>query len=376
VRVAKPGEQTMRTTKKKEPVTLRQKALANGNISLYLDIYQNGRRAYEFLKLYLVKPTSAADRELNKQTLATAQAIRAKRQIDLQNGAYGFNSTFKGRVLLLDYYRHCVDASKKPGTNGTHVTWQASMKILEAYCKPNTELRALTREWVQGYKDYIDAQPIRQNSKLLYFSKFKACINKAIREGLIVENPCAAVPNFTKAETERAYLTQDELQALAHTYTQHTELRRAFLFSCLTGLRASDVEALTWGQVQEADGRTRIVFSQKKTGGIMYLDIAAQAVGYMGERGEAGARVFAGFHNYRRDGVHLLDWCRAAGIDKHITFHSARHTFATLELTLGADLYTVSKLLGHSKISTTEIYAKIVDAKRRDAVDLIPDITK
>src|SRR5690554_7572559 len=90
---------------KKESVTLREKKLANGNISLYLDIYRDGKRSYEFLKLYITKATTPLEREVNRQTRATAQAIKAKRQIELQNNEYGFNSQFKLDTPFLEYYR-------------------------------------------------------------------------------------------------------------------------------------------------------------------------------------------------------------------------------------------------------------------------------
>ena len=67
----------------------------------------------------------------------------------------------------------------------------------------------------------------------------------------------------------------------------------------------------------------------------------------------------------------VKDWAKAAGIEKYVTFHTARHSFATMMLTLGADIYTTSKLLGHSKIQTTEIYAKIIDKKKDEAMGLI-----
>jgi len=72
----------------------------------------------------------------------------------------------------------------------------------------------------------------------------------------------------------------------------------------------------------------------------------------------------------------LQHWAKVAGITKHISFHAARHTHATMMLTLGADLYTVSKLLGHKNIATTQIYAKIVDKKKEEAIGLIPNLTE
>ena len=126
--------------------------------------------------------------------------------------------------------------------------------------------------------------------------------------------------------------------------------------------------------MQEFDGGTRIVFRQKKTKGLEYLDIAGQAVRYMGQRGKADERVFAGLKYSAWHNLALREWCLKAGITKHITFHCGRHTFAVLQLSLGTEIYTVSKLLGHRELKTTQVYAQIMDAKKREAVNRIPEL--
>jgi integrase len=153
-------------------------------------------------------------------------------------------------------------------------------------------------------------------------------------------------------------------------------LARAFLFSCLTGLRKSDIEKMTWSEVRQQGEFTRIVFKQKKTGGQEYIDINPQAVEYMGERGEPDERVFKDFKYSAKTARHLQLWAEAAGVEKQITFHSGRHTFAVMMLDLGADIYTVSKLLGHKEIQTTQIYAKVMDKNKQKATMLIPQINQ
>ena len=99
---------TKKTTIQKEPVKLREKKLANGNVSLYLDIYRNGKRQKEYLKLYLIDATTPLEREQNRQTLATAQAIKSKRLIEMQNGEYSFTRQFKEDTPFLEYYRNQI----------------------------------------------------------------------------------------------------------------------------------------------------------------------------------------------------------------------------------------------------------------------------
>ena len=161
---------------------------------------------------------------------------------------------------------------------------------------------------------------------------------------------------------------------MAATPCRYPILKRTFLFSCLTGLRKSDIQKLTWSEVQKFGDYTRIVFKQKKTGGQEYLDISPQAEKYLGERGNPEDPVFTGFTYGAWTSLELQRWSMAANINKNLTFHCGRHTFAVLMLDLGADIYTVSKLLGHKELATTQIYAKVLDKNKQNAVSLIPDI--
>ena len=376
---------------KKAPVTLREKTLANGNKSLYLDIYRDGKREYEFLKLYLINARTPLEREQNRQTLATAQAIKAKRQIEIQNGEYGFTSQFKIDTPFLEYYRKmCEDRHGNKESRGNWGNWFSCLQHLQRYCTEKTTFKDIDTNWIEGFKDYLDnvakdaykrrnsdlseAKPLSQNSKVSYFNKLRACINQAFEDRIIPTNPLRGVEGFKQAETERVYLTLDELKALAKVECKYPVLKRAFLFSCLTGLRKSDVEKMTWGEVQTFGDYKRIVFKQKKTGGQEYLDINKQAEAYLGEPSKSSERVFAGFTYNSQTLLELKRWCMLAGITKDVTYHSSRHTFAVIMLDLGAEIYTVSKLLGHKDLATTQIYAKVLDKKKQEAVNLIPDI--
>jgi integrase len=377
---------------KKESVTLREKKLANGNISLYLDIYRDGKRSYEFLKLYITKATTPLEREVNRQTRATAQAIKAKRQIELQNNEYGFNSQFKLDTPFLEYYRKmCDDRAKNQESRGNYQNWFSCLKHLERYCSEDTTFRDITPEWIEGFKSFLNttgkdlhkskygngypSKPLAQNSKVSYFNKLRACINKAFDDRIIPINPLRGIEGFKTEETGRVYLTFDEVKKLANTPCKKPVLKRAFLFSCLTGLRKSDIERLRWRDVENFGDYTRINFKQKKTGGREYLDISDQAVPFMGERGNDKDLVFSGFKYSAYLLVELSKWCIRAGIKKDVTFHTGRHTFAVLMITEGVDLYTVSKLLGHKEISTTQIYAKVVDKVKQEAVNRIPSLS-
>ena len=382
----------MAATSIKEPVRIRRKALANGNVSLDLAIYINGHREYEFLKLYLIPEKTKADKERNKQTMALANSIKAQRIVDIQNGAHGFKGDFKEQTLFYEYYNALTEKRKKKESKGNFSNWASCLRHLMKYDpRKNLTFADITPKWVEGFRDYLEnkaeafgcdrrerqnKKPLSQNSRQSYFNKLRACLRQAYEDGIIRVNPMRGIQGFASQEGTRDYLTLEEVKAMAAVDCDFPEIKRAFLFSCLTGLRRSDIIKLTWGEVTELNGRTRLIFRQKKTGGQEYLDITPQAAELIGARGKAKStdKVFGDIRYPGETNDSLRIWALRAGIDKNVTFHVGRHTFAVLMLTLGTDIYTVSKLLGHRELKTTQIYAKIVDAKKQEAVDNIPKI--
>ena len=361
--------------KPKEPVRLREKPISNGNISLYLDIYVNGRRSYEFLKLYLVPENSRADKDANARTLGLANAIKAQRIVELQNGRFGFDSD-RSKVLFIDYAEKIIrEREDRPSVRNS------LRRVIDTVMKydgnKNLRLSQIDEEWVKGYVAFLaglkksNGENLRPNSQRLYYTTLKVVLNRAYNEHLISDYPAKGIHGIKKEEVRRNYLTFEEVGILANTPCGNDMVKRAFLFSCLTGLRLSDVRLLRWEDISRQGKYHRIVFRQKKTQGQEYLDVSEKAVGFLGERRGSGL-VFSGIPI--KISRPLADWMKAAGINKRITFHCARHTFAVMMLDLGTDLYTVSKLLGHREISTTQIYAKVLDKTKQAAIDRIPDI--
>lgn len=225
-------------------------------------------------------------------------------------------------------------------------------------------------------KDIAKAEPtfIKPTTQANYFRCFMGALNAAVRAEIILSNPfdkIASVEKIKVPEGSREYLTIDEIKKLIATKCKREDIKNAFLFSCFCGLRISDICAITWGQITKDGEQMRIQLQMQKTKDPLYLPISEQAQKYMPQRGTAGDND----HIFNMPGdrccnVNIDKWAKAAGITKKVTFHVARHTFATMMLTLGADLYTTSKLLGHTKIETTQIYAKIVNKKKDEAVNL------
>ncbi len=377
-------------------IHLRKKKLKTGKLSIYIEYYKgatqlaNGKtkhhRDYEYLQLYLIQdPKTAAEKKKNKEQLELAEKILAIRKAEVYQGKYDIQNNHKGKTQFLEYYE--LKKEERYQTKGNYDNWDAAQKHLEAYCPRHITFNDVNLVFVKGFKKYLDTvavtksqKTLSQNTKHTYYNKFKACLNAAFEEGYLKENFNRKVKGFSMGESTREYLTADELQRLSKTPCDLPILKNAFLFSVLTGIRWSDVNKLKWSEVRDegiddsGNPVYRIIFKQKKTDGAEYLYISQQARQLLGTRSDSKERVFKGLRYSAYMNLKLLRWCMDADIKKHITFHSARHTNAVLLLENGADIYTVSKRLGHREIRTTEIYAKIVDQKMKEAANLIPHL--
>ena len=390
------------TVKLKELVRIRFKQLSNGNQSIYLEYYTGdvirkenyvgGKRKYEFLKLYLIPERTREDKAKNEATLALAKAIQSKRIVEVQNDAHGFQNTNKSRVNLLDYLENIGKQSAEQGSRNYARTVLNTVRALKLFRGDYIAFRDVDKEFLSEFTDFLRQMPkaskygvlktggrLSNNSVVSYYGTLRTAINRAYKEGIITVNPTKEFDFASKVRQEpsrREYLTLDELKTLINTECRHEIVKRAFLFSCLCGLRVSDIRKLRWCDLQRSGGRVRIEITMQKTKEPLYLPISDEALKWLPERGEANGSdfIFPLTHEGTVNDT-LQHWAKVAGITKHISFHVARHTHATMMLTLGADLYTVSKLLGHKNIATTQIYAKIVDKKKEEAIGLIPNLT-
>ena len=371
-------------------ITLKSKRLKNNKLSLFIEFY-NGytidkdgvkkhRRKFEYLKLYVSEhPESNDEKRKDKETWELAENILAIRKAEYIQGKYKMKNNKKGSTLLFDFYKTLQE--ERYESKGNYGNWDAAFKHLEKYAPANIQLKDVDTDFVRGFRLYLDTKaktksntPLSQNSKYTYFNKLKAALREAYNENYIDTNVIKSVKGFEQAESQREYLTYSELQALTKAECKYPILKNAFIFSCLTGLRWSDINKLTWAEVRDEDETSRIIFRQKKTDGLEYLYISRQARDLLGKRTHKNERVFKGLKYGAVYNTEILRWCMKAGITKHITFHSARHTNAVLLLENGADIYTVSKRLGHREIRTTEIYTKIIDGKMKEAANMIPKL--
>jgi integrase len=212
-----------------------------------------------------------------------------------------------------------------------------------------------------------------------YLACVRNALNMAVREGILSVNPfnqLSAQDKIKTPESKREYLTIEEVRRLEGTPCEYEFAKRAFLFGCYCGLRISDIRRLKWSDLIKDGNNYRINIVMHKTQSPIYLPLSKKAINWVPVRKDMSddALLFPGLPKQISAPLYLSAWVKAAGITKRITFHASRHTFATMMLTLGVDLYTVSKLLGHSKIETTQIYAKIINKKKDDAVNLIDEM--
>lgn len=372
--------------KENHSVKLREKKLVDGRVSLYLDFYppiiipETGKETRrEFLKIYLFdKPENNHQKEHNRICRVKAESICSERSLQFINRSFDFTDRLATKKDFLAYFEDKV--KRRTSSKGNHDNWYGSFKYLKLYTNGNCKFADVDEKFCEGFKEFLktvkslksETVGLAQNSQYSYYNKFRAAIKEAFEERLFSVNPGLRVKGIPQGETQREYLTIEELKMLFNTDCDLPILKRASIFSALTGLRWSDMIKLTWKEVQhsEQDGYF-IRFTQQKTQSVETLPIPEQAFEQLGDRGDLNDRIFRGLKYSAYTNVQLARWVMNAGITKKITFHCFRHTYATLQLTMGTDIYTVSKLLGHRHLKTTEVYAKVIDKRKIDAANRI-----
>jgi integrase len=372
-------------------VKLRQKAISGNRQSLYLDFYpaiphpttgKPTRR--EFLGMYLFDNSkNPIDKHHNKETTQLAEQIRQKRENYLNKPEIytGYEKEQlkikeRGEQNFVVYFKSLAD--KRKASN--HDNWVSAYNYLEIFTKGSLKFSDLNEKFFNEFKDYLlttksfksNKVTLSQNSAVSYFNKIKATLKQAYKDGYLPNDINGKIQPIKQAETQRNFLTIEELNKLVKTECKNPLIKRAALFSALTGLRFSDIKNLTWSDVEYIDGNGYFIqFKQQKTKGVEMMPISEQAYNLLGELKEPTDKVFEGLNYSAYENKHLAKWIGLAGIEKDITFHCFRHTYATLQLSRGTDIYTVSKMLGHRELKTTQIYAKIIDQTKRDAADKI-----
>lgn len=374
-------EKITKISKIKEPVRLRAKKLANGNRSLYLDTYRDGKRSYEFLRLYLVPEKTSADKIINAASLKAATAIKAERILAIVHGKANIKEPHS-QMMLADWIAEIIDKKKGLRSKSIIVLMRRLSKHLEIH-QSEVRLKDIDRGFCLGFADYLRSATALNSMKNLaegtryeLLNALSVVLNEAVRAGLMADNPLSrlsAAERIKRPESSREYLTAEEVKDMISVSKHSTEKGddvAAFLFCCFCGLRYSDVAALKWKNIIDSGNGKEIMITMKKTKRPISIPLSAQAIALLPPNRKPEDNVFA-FPSYGVTLRRLKKSAVAAGIKKKVTFHVSRHTFATMMLTAGADLYTVSKLIGHTDIRTTQIYSKVIDRKKREAIALL-----
>lgn len=351
-------------------VKLRKKELASGKVSLYLDVY-NGHRHYEFLKLYLYKrPKDQLRKQQNKETLQLAEGIRAKRELQLQADEHQLPTSSRSKANFLKWLQHYRESYPKRDVRTVKNTLKYFERFVEERGYNGTLTpKDVTEELCEQFRGYLE-QHLNGETPFNYFKRFKKALKVATKERLLPFNPAADVKNHNPEGLKKDVLSLEEVSLLAAAECGNGDVKRAFLFSLNTGLRYSDVRELRW---KDIDGK-QLRLLQQKTKRQVIIDLNPTALKLIGERGAGPANVFT-LPSHNACLKNLRNWCKRAGIDKHITWHCARHSFAVNLLCLNTDIRTVSGLLGHSSLRETEKYTRLVDELKERAVNRLPELS-
>lgn len=371
----------MARTKKTEsvPVRIRFKELKSGGKSIYLDIYTNGKRSYEFLKLALVPEVSPEARAMNEHTLKAANAIKAQRIIDLANKKPLLALNEKAKMTLIDLLNEYASNRVKQGRDSIVDSVHAAVVNLNKY-NPKIKVFEVDREFIENFVEFLGKQKNRRTKEPLarrtisrYAGVIRTALNYAVEQEIISQNPALAYDwsSIQGTQTMRDYLTIDEVGRLIATPYKREDVTKPFLFVCFSGLRVSDLRQLKWKDIIDDNGKVHLELTQKKTGKVLYLPLSQTAQMFLPSKPDCLNDNIFNIPDLHIVGAHLARWAKLAQINKKITMHVGRHTFATMTLTTGSDLYTTSELLGHSDVETTQIYGKIVDSKKKHDVYLI-----
>lgn len=362
-------------------VTVRKKAISKGRHSLYLDFWPpiphpiSGRQTRrEFLGLYTIDhPNSSADQEHNIHMMSTAEAIRTRRVNELNKSKIypGSEAEMQGGGSLqqdfLAYFRSLAEAREEKNRG----IWIATLRYLKKFTKGPLPFAELNEQKIADFKIYLESRYLSQNTKATYFIRFRTALKQAYREGMLKEDLNARISGIKELKTPRVYLSLDELNKLAITACNDDRLKRAALFSALTGVRIRDLGTMTWADVFREGDNYFLNISRKQNDEPDKHPISRQAFELLGPAEKPTGLVFLDLYKSVYNNSTLSEWLELAGIKKSLSFSAFRHSYAVNQLFLGTDIYTVSKLLGHRDLKSTLVYAKIADELKLMAADRI-----
>ena len=378
------------------------KILSDGRESLFLDYYFGYQMVYserldkqvarkdrkrEFLKLYLWQaPRTPLERQQNKETMELAKRIRFERGQELLENVEGYRLKKKSDINFLDYFRDYIDKYTKKDIRMVEIALKRFIDFLNdtpEYSKYVKRIKPeqITKDMVEDFTEYLQGRSVGEGAKSIY-ARFKKVIKYAIEHDVMVKNPCTGISiKVDDQQLRKEVLSPEEIQQLIATHYEHENpnIRRAFILCLYCGLRFCDVKDLTFANVDHSNKLLK--FEQSKTKGhsvssgvvIPLNDGILKLIGEASDPDKRGEVIFP-LPSYEMCLKALRHWVKRAGINKHISWHCARHSFAVNILNNGANIKTVASLLGHSGLKHTEKYTRAIDSLKEAAINSLPEL--
>ena len=377
------------------------KILADGRESLFLDYYFGYTKVYDnkkdmevakkdrkrvYLKEYLVKnPRTPKERQENKDTLERAKRYRSSEQEKINSIVSDYRSILESRKInFLTYYQTYIDNYTKKDKRNVKLALQRFKDFLRdtpeysMYADYITPSR-LDKDMMEAFTEYLQSRSKGEGAHTLY-KRFKKVIKYAVEHDVIRKNPCTGVViKIDEQVLKKDVLSTEEIQRLIATndVNQNQEVRRAFIFCLYCGLRWCDVKDLTFANIDYSN--RWLEFEQNKTKGHsansgVVIPLNEGLLKLVGEpkKGQSKNTLLFDLPSHTMCLKSLKRWVKRAGIDKHITWHCARHSFAVNILNNGANIKTVASLLGHSGLKHTEKYTRAIDRLKQEAINSLP----
>ncbi|MDJ1496547.1 tyrosine-type recombinase/integrase [Cytophagaceae bacterium DM2B3-1] len=355
-------------------ISLRKRTISNNRFTLYLDRYSDGQRIREFLKLHIYKkPKDEAERQHNTEVMQMAKSILYKRQQAELAEDHGEIAVFKRNVNFLEYSQKWVNAYAKKDKRVV----AAMFVYLKDFVKEHTHKETIkptqiTESFCIDFKEFLENR-LNGESPSTYFARFKKLLKKATRDKFFSFSPAINVSNSQIESVKKDVLSFEEIQTLAKAKCGNNVVRKAFLFACYTGLRFADIKELEWSNINGTELSFVQVKTEKKSPHKVRINLNPVALQILGEPGAVSEKIFI-LPTYNSVVRTIRNWAKRAGVQKHVTFHVARHSFATNLLYYQTDLMTVSSLLGHTTTKHTQKYVRVADSMKQQAVNRLPEI--
>ena len=362
----------------KQRVSVQEKltSIEKNRTRLYLVWFQEKKRVWESTnEFYHTTPKGLFEKQHNKDVKVKVEALRNIREGQLFRGEID-EITEQKKVKNQDFTQY-FESYVYSYTKKDIKVMKAVFNHFKTFAPPHITAKEITESFCNNFKEYLNDN-LRGESPSTYFARFKKMIRQATRDKLFRTNPSEDVRNFkTDTSIAKDVLTIEELQNLANSHCGNEEVKRAFLFCCNTGLRFVDVKALKWENIK--DNLLKIEQSKTKDkatdGGRVEITLNDTAIKILGTATatDKESLVFK-LPSHESTVKTIQNWAKRAEVEKHITFHVARHTFGTLLAYYETDILTISKLLGHTSLKHTSKYIRTSNEMKQKAVNSIPTI--